>query len=55
MINAKKERKTVEWERLETSSRKLEIPRKHCTIKDKNGMDLTKAKNIKRDGKNTQD
>ena len=45
----------IEWERLETSSRKLEIPRKHCTIKDKNGMDLTKAKNIKRDGKNTQD
>ena len=26
-INAKKERKTTEWERLEISSRKLEIPR----------------------------
>ena len=29
MINAKKERKTIECERLETSSRKLEIPREH--------------------------
>ena len=28
-INAKKERKTIEWERLEISSRKLEIPREH--------------------------
>ena len=27
--NAKKERKTEEWERLEISSRKLEIPRGH--------------------------
>ena len=27
MNNAKKERKTIEWERLEVSSRKLEIPR----------------------------
>ena len=26
-INAKKERKTTEWERSEISSRKLEIPR----------------------------
>ena len=26
-INAKRERKTTEWERLEVSSRKLEIPR----------------------------
>ena len=29
MINAKKQRKTTEWERLEISSRKLEIPREH--------------------------
>ena len=29
VINAKKQRKTVEWERLEISSRKLEIPREH--------------------------
>ena len=28
-INAKKERKTTEWERLEISSRKLELPREH--------------------------
>ena len=29
MINAKKQRKRTEWERLEISSRKLEIPRKY--------------------------
>ena len=29
MINAKKWRKTIEWERLEISSRKLKIPREH--------------------------
>ena len=29
MISEKKERKTIEWERLEISSRKLEIPREH--------------------------
>ena len=28
-INAKKQRKTIEQERLEISSRKLEIPREH--------------------------
>ena len=28
VINAKKQRKTIEWERLEISSRKLDIPRK---------------------------
>ena len=28
-INAKKQRKTTEWERLEILSRKLEIPREH--------------------------
>ena len=28
-INSKKQRKTTEWERLEISSRKLEIPRAH--------------------------
>ena len=28
-INAKKSRKTTEWERLEISSRKLEIPREY--------------------------
>ena len=29
VINAKKQRKIIEWERLEISSRKLEIPREH--------------------------
>ena len=27
--NARKERKTIEWKRLEISSRKLETPREH--------------------------
>ena len=53
MINAKKWRKTTEWERLEISSRKLEIPREQFharmgSIKDRNGMDLTEAEDIKR-------
>ena len=29
VIKAKKQRKTIEWERLEISSRKLELPREH--------------------------
>ena len=29
MISEEKQRKTIEWERLEISSRKLEIPREH--------------------------
>ena len=29
VINAKKQRKTTQWKRLEISSRKLEIPRVH--------------------------
>ena len=29
VISAKKQRKTIEWERLEISSRKLEIPWEH--------------------------
>ena len=53
MINAKKWRKTIEWERLAISSRKLEISRgifnaKMGTIKDRNGMDLTEAEDIKK-------
>ena len=40
VINSKQQRKTVEWERLEISSRTLEIPREHFiakmgTIKDR--------------------
>ena len=42
----------LEWERLEISSRKLEIPREHFmqrwSIKDRNGMDLTEAEDIKK-------
>ena len=53
MIKAKKKRRSIEWERLEISSRKLEITKgtfhaKMGTIKDKNGMDLTEAKDIKK-------
>ena len=53
VINTKQQRKTIEWERLEISSRKLEIPSrifhaKMGTIKDRNGMDLTEAEDIKK-------
>ena len=44
-------RKTIEWERVDVSSRKLEIPKGtfHAKVgskKDRNGMDLTKAEDI---------
>ena len=53
VINAKIQRKTTEWERLEISSRKLEITReqfhaKMGSIKDRNGMDLSEAEDIKK-------
>ena len=52
MISANKERKTIEWERLEISSRKLEIPReiscKDGLNKGQNGIDLTEAEDIKK-------
>ena len=43
----------IEWERLEISSRKLEISRgtfhaKMGTLKNRNGMDLTEAEDIKK-------
>ena len=46
-------RKTTEWERLEISSGKLEIPReqfhaKMGSIKDRNGRDLKEAGDIKK-------
>ena len=61
-INAKKQRKTTEWERLEISLRKLEKRKKKKkirdtkgtfyakvgSIKDRNGMDLTEAEDIKK-------
>ena len=53
VISTKKQRKTIEWERLEISSRKVKITKgtfhvKMGSIKDRNGMDLTEAENIKR-------
>ena len=52
VINAKKQRKTIEWERLEISSRKLDTKgtfhTKMGTIKDRNGMDLTDAEDTKK-------
>ena len=52
MINGRKQRKTIEWERLEISSRKTDtketFPAKMGTMKDKNGMDLIEAEDIKK-------
>ena len=52
MNNAKKSRKTVEWERLEISLKKLNTKglfhAKMGTLKDRNGMNLTEAEDIKR-------
>ena len=58
VINAKKERKTTEWERLEISSRKSEI---QGNISCKDGLDKgqkwygpNRSRRLRRDGKNTQ-
>ena len=53
MSSAKKQRKTIEWERLEISSRKIRDTKgtfhaKMGSIKDRNGMALTEAEDIKR-------
>ena len=52
VINAKKQRKTTEWERLEISSRKLDTKgifyAKMGSIKDRNDRDLTEAEAIKK-------
>ena len=52
MISAKKSRKTTEWERLEISSRirdtKGTFHAKMGSIKDRNGMNLTEAEDIKK-------
>ena len=52
MINAKKERKTIEWERLEVSRKirdtKGTFHAKKGTIKDRSDMDLTEAEDIKK-------
>ena len=49
----KVDRKTTEWERLEISSRKLRDTKetfhaKMGSIKDRNGIDLTEAEDIKK-------
>ena len=50
MNKAKKQRKTIEWESLDISSRKLDTKgtfhAKMGSIKDRNGMDLTEAEDI---------
>ena len=49
--NAKKQRKTTEWERLDlkkTGNTKGSFHVKMATIKDRNGKDLTKAKEVKK-------
>ena len=52
MNKAKKQRKTIEWERLEIPSRKLDTKgtfhAKMGSIKDRNGMDLTEAQDIEK-------
>ena len=47
MNNAKKRRKTTEWERLEIASRKLKIHKREHN-KERNGKDLTEAEDIKK-------
>ena len=52
MQKKKKKRKTIEWERLEISSRirdtKGTFHADMGTIKDRNSMDLTEAEDIKK-------
>ena len=52
MINEKKQRRTTEWERLEISSRKLDIKgtfhARMGSINDRNGRNLTEAEDIKK-------
>ena len=52
-VQCKEIRKTIEWERLEITSRKLRNTKgtfhaKMGTINDRNGMDLTEAEDIKK-------
>ena len=50
MNSAKKQRKTIEWEDLFKKMRatKGTFHAKMVTIKDRNGMDLTEAEDIKK-------
>ena len=59
VINAKKQRTTVEWERLRDLFKKIGDTKGtfHATmgtIKDRNGMDLTEAERLRKGGQNTQ-
>ena len=59
VINAKKQRKTIGWERPKISSRKLETTKgtlhaKIGKIKYRNGIEPKKQKILRRGGKNTQ-
>ena len=52
-IRAKKQRKTTEWERLEISFKKIKDTKgtfhaKMNSIKDRNGLDLTEAEDIRK-------
>ena len=53
MISTKKQRKTIEWERLEITSRKLVIPREHFMQDGHNKGQKWYGPN-RRGGKNTQ-
>ena len=49
VINAKKQKKIIEWERLEIFKKIREtFHAKMGTVKEINGMDLTEAENIKK-------
>ena len=53
VINAKKQRKIIEWERIENLFKKIRDTKgtfhaKMGTIKDRNGMDLKEAEDIKK-------
>ena len=53
MDNEKKQKKTIEWERVEISLRKFKNTKgtfhaKMGSIKDRNGMNLTEAEDIKK-------
>ena len=53
VINVNKQKKTIEWERPEISSRKSESPRetfhgKIGTVKGRNGMDLIEVEAIRK-------
>ena len=59
-INAKKQRKTTGWDNKtrhlpkKIRDTKGKFHAKMGSIKDRNGIDLTEAEDIRRDGKNTQ-